>query len=319
MDADQEREQAAAIEATEETKKKKEKPFSKVLQDQATGVAKSLAGSALTAVGGAVLAPIFNGLFPPQPPAYFGVVYDEVRKIVDQSLARETIDQISGTLHNVGLTLQNIYRPDKLQRVERTGSVANLTTADRQALSAKLQPCYEAFISGTGGMLGTLQDERHDLPGFNVYLMGVGLHLAVLQEMAAVDPEENDPAKTSMGRPETGGIANMARDYAHIGRYIWGRLQDARLRPITDVEVDSHGRPYPAHGVYWTVAYWDMDTQFSRIVDREKDLDRERQKMKDERNALYDQISSNLTETYHHPLEIIPAWESLIASPLRVA
>jgi hypothetical protein len=123
-----------------------------------------------------------------------------------------------------------------------------------------------------------------------------------------------------MGRPDDGGIANMARDYAATGRRIWGRVQDARLDPITEVAVDSHGRPYPAHGIYWTLSFKDLGTQVAgRQIDREKDLDAAERKMRDEREVYYDQISSNLTETYHHPLEILPAWESLIANPLRVA
>lgn len=198
----------------------------------AANVAKEIATGMLSAVGGAIAGAILDSVFPPGVPSYFDKVYAQMEKIVGAQLQQATIDQVNGAINNIKTHLATEYQPAKQGK--------NLDDAEeRQHLFALLQKYETTYLSGPGGMLGTLMSPKYEKVGFSVFLLGASLHLALYQEMANVDPRNKgpdgrfrSPLDSSYGRPQSGTIASTAKQYADFAKRVWNNIIDARKAKI---------------------------------------------------------------------------------------
>jgi hypothetical protein len=201
--------------------------------DAVAFIASGIASGMLSAIGGAIANSLIEKIFPPGVPSYFDQVYTEIRRIIGGELEQSIIDQINGAINNIKFHINAEYMPAR--------NIKNLeSTKDRDVLYTMLQKYEDAYVSGPGGMLGTLMEEKYAKLGFGVFLIGAGLHLALYQEIANIDPSNQDstgkfksPLASSYGLPQTGTVAITAIQYAKFAERIWPQIKEARAAKIT--------------------------------------------------------------------------------------
>jgi hypothetical protein len=200
-------------------------------KDAFKGAITQLAGGV---IAGGIASAIVNGLFdlffPDKGENVFDAYFKGLEKIVRHELEQSVITQVSGTLTSLRNELADVYGPARQQH--------DLSKAeDRRYLFEHLQRYESTFFLGAGGMLGTLQQKDYKLVGFPVFLVGAGLHLAILQEMANVDPGNKapdfDPLKSSYGMPQTGAVARLAKRYADFADATWPQIVEDRKSHIS--------------------------------------------------------------------------------------
>ena len=176
-------------------------------------------------LAGAIINGLFDLLFPKKGDSVIDAYFKGLEKIVRQELQASVIDQITGTLTSLRSELENVYGPARLRHDLSKPS-------DRQYLFDQLSRYESTFFLGSGGMLGTLQNEKYKLSAFPVFLLGAGLHLAILQEMANVDPGNDaadfNPLESSYGQPKTGSVARYAKQYADFADTTWPLIRSQR-------------------------------------------------------------------------------------------
>lgn len=211
-----------------------------------TGPIGQLAGGVIAGgLAGAIVNGVFSLLFPDKGDSVFDLYFKGLEKIVCYELSQSVIDQVSGTLTSLKNELENVYGPARLSHDLRDKE-------DRNFLFNQLRQYESTFFIGAGGMLGTLQQKNYRLVGFPVFLLGAGLHLAILQEMANVDPSNKapdfDPLQSSYGMPKTGSVARFAKLYADFAEATWPLIVADRKSHIT---YQTRVQPVFRHSVHF--------------------------------------------------------------------
>jgi hypothetical protein len=146
------------------------------------GIAKKLGGGLVDGIMGTIGGLIFDAIFPPGVPDYFGEVLKEIRSIVGQELTRADIDLINGRLNGIVSWTNNTYKPRK-----QSG-------APREVLSTMLDPQVNLLYTD---VVDTLMMARYSKEGLSVFAIAAGVHLALIQEQAIVDPLQQKPNESS--------------------------------------------------------------------------------------------------------------------------
>ncbi len=291
-------------------------------------IASNFASGMVSAVGGAIVNAILDEIFPPGVPSYFDEVYAEISKIVGQRIQQSKIDSINGAINNVVQKVNNEYLPAREQ--------SNLKKEkDRKRLFNLLQKYDQTFLSGPGGMLGTLQQKDNAHAGFSVFMIGASLQLSLLQEMANVDPYNGNekegwkPAnKSSYGKPKTGTLAKTAKDFADFADKTLKEIVAKRRKQI---DTEKFAAYFKVRRKSKYAAF--QPSHWARIVDNgvatgiEKRIYSDK---KDGSNHRYDSFRANelkkyrneqevkLREKMNNPGEVIANWRKLIATPIRL-
>lgn len=292
----------------------------------AAGAAKAFASGMVGAIGGAIMGALLDQIFPPGVPSYFDEVYAEISRIVKRELDQQTIREINGALNTLAERLSTEYRPAR-QRLD-------ISNADNRAhLFDLLQKYDTAFLSGPGGMLGTLQDKNYQVIGFGVFLLGASLQLSLFQEMANVASQRDDqgrwypPLETSYGRPMVGTVAQTAKRYADFADRVWPEVLAARISTIDIVRYEANKRVIPGTGdVYFE--------RWAKIVDgtsgyegyhRQVDQDDKHgnnpkmDALRGELASYKTRIQTEFTAQFSDPKAIAASWRQLIETPMRVS
>jgi hypothetical protein len=200
----------------------------------AAGAAKAFASGMAGAIGGAIMGAILDQIFPPGVPSYFDEVYAEITRIVKRELDQQTIRQINGALNTLADRFAMEYQP-KRKRLDISNPQNPDHEKNRTELFGDLNKYDSTFLSGPGGMLGTLQDKNYQVIGFAVFLLGASVQLSLFQEMANVASQRDGkghwypPLETSYGRPKDGTVALTAKRYAEFADRVWPEVIAARL------------------------------------------------------------------------------------------
>lgn len=295
----------------------------------ASFIGKELASGILGAVGGALANALLDAIFPPEIPAYFDEVYKHIAKIVHEEIQQSKIDSISGAITNVVKKINNEYTPARAER--------DLTKEkDRIYLYNLLQKYDQTFLSGAGGMLGTLQQKGNANAGFTVFILGASIQLSLIQEMANVDPMNGSEKKgwktaleSSYGKPKTGTLAKTAKDFVTFGEKTYKNVLKARRESITAekyselVNETKWGSRFPSWKRHFYVRVNDNGVATTVLKDIGQDD-------KNGKNANYDAFVKNELENYrkkkndelikemNNPLETIGKWKKLIDSPIKL-
>jgi len=139
---------------------------------------------------------------------YFDVNYDEIRRIVEKSLTDTEISKINGILSGTARWMDHTYLPMKD------------SGAPRHDLADELRPQAQKMYD----VVGILQQEQFAEPGFSVFLIAAPMHLLILQEQALVDPNQQDPKKSSFAK----SVAGNAGDYATFTDATWKKIAATR-------------------------------------------------------------------------------------------
>ena len=152
-------------------------------------IASQLAVGLLKGAAGKVGALIVDQIFPSSDENYFGVAYAEISKVVKQVIEENTIKEVDGAVNGLKNWVKDTYAPRKASKFE-AGST-ELTAEDKTDLRDLLSRDL------TTEQIGKLQEESFAEAGLGVFMIAAGVHLALLQELAFVDPDVQDPATSS--------------------------------------------------------------------------------------------------------------------------
>jgi hypothetical protein len=285
-------------------------------------LAMSVVTGMASAVGGAIANFIIGQIFPPGVPSYFDQVYQRMSELIGQGLQQDKIESVNGAINTIKDHVQDEYSVARRQsNLEDDG--------DRAMLFNLLQKYDSGFISGPGGMLGTLQLERNEQAGFAVFLLGASLQLALFQEMANVAPQKKDgkwlkPLETSYGKPQTGTVAVTAQKFATYADRVWPKVIESRIKNIRAVEYEAN-KHVVSGDVYWEL-HGKIDDNGTPMWNRQMNKNNEKDGSNPTRTQLNNdvasykqQVTSKLIGTYSDPTTIANKWRELIKTPMRVA
>ena len=285
-------------------------------------LAMSVVTGMASAVGGAIANFIIGQIFPPGVPSYFDQVYQRMSELIGQGLQQDKIESVNGAINTIKDHVQDEYSVARRQsNLEDDG--------DRAMLFNLLQKYDSGFISGPGGMLGTLQLERNEQAGFAVFLLGASLQLALFQEMANVAPQKKDgkwlkPLETSYGKPQTGTVAVTAQRFATYADRVWPKVIESRIKNIRAVEYEAN-KHIVSGDVYWEL-HGKIDDNGTPMWNRQMNKNNEKDGSNPTRTQLNNdvasykqQVTSKLIGTYSDPAAIANKWRELVKTPIRVA
>lgn len=206
-----------------------QEPELKGLED-VTNIASGLGKGLLKGIGGQVGALIFNAIFPSGTPDYFNDVYKEVEKIVHKEITDNTIHEVNGKINGtkdwVAITYTN---------AKESG------TESKKELTELLRP-RESQIAID--LVGVLMEERFAQPGLSVFMIAACMHLAILQELAFVDPKAASPSDSSYAT----SVKEYAEKYADHAKATFGKIMETRLSQVQPGVWFGYVNPNPPPG-----------------------------------------------------------------------
>ncbi len=237
----------------------------------AGSLADGIAGNIGSALGGMII----DMIFPPKPmQSYFDELYDRIAKLVKEEIAGNEIEKINGTLDGTQAFIRNVYLPRK-----QAG-------AKKAELSSMLRPYVDGLYQG---VTYTLLQERFRKPGFSAFLVGASTHLALMQELALVDPDAKQPRASSFAE----SVKKQADEYSKAAGQTWDDIKRDR---IAQIEAKETGYPVPPGSALkmifkygWIIdnesgeKIWETDSSLVWIFSKKSTLEKARE---DAVNAL---------------------------------
>ena len=266
-------------------------------------IAKSLATGLLSGIAGQIGALIFNAVFPPGIPSYFGEVYKQIEKIVNKELTQNTIDEINGQINGmkdwVAITYTN----------------AKESGLSKDKLTNILQP-REPQIAIQ--LVGVLMEQRYAQPGITVFMIGAGMHLSVLQELALIDPDAASPIESHYAK----SVQQYAKEYAGHAKPTTENILRTRADTIHK-KFKSFIPPGTTVPMFENL-YWFEDSLtgyksqiWMNVVDTKGESNPDAEKQRDEAFANYtkekhDQIVKDMED----PVATANEWLKLVDRPI---
>ena len=285
-------------------------------------IAITLANGLLSGIAGKVGALIFDKVFPPGVPSYFSQVYDEIRKIVRQEITQNSIDEVDGEINGLKNWVENTYTP---RRESQPG-------IPKRDLFDLLSP-KEGDL--TISAIGVLQQQRFAEPGLGVFMIAAGMHLAILQELAYVDPTTDDPQKSSYVE----SIKLYAQHYADYAIKTYNSVEKKRVAYVDEtgqdvrvVPIIPDAKPFPFYpGTQTFITYsWEDDytkekysyttsvvnVPFSGLKWTPVSQEEAKKTAEENMQKHIANVKSKLTSDLHDPKGTAAIWRKLIEQPL---
>ncbi|XP_078573791.1 uncharacterized protein LOC144860469 isoform X2 [Branchiostoma floridae x Branchiostoma japonicum] len=258
----------------------------------------------------AIFGDIIDEMFPPKSST---PNTDDMKQLVKQDLTQDTLDKVNGLLHELRDALAMNYATDR-----RNSDLKD--AANRQRLFDYLQDLDTNLT--TEGVIGTLMQEEYAKVGLSSFLFLAGLRLAIYQEMAVVDPQNEDPdldpaESRRYAEPETGIVATHAKEYAqHVEKW-WPKIVEDRRSAVVCQRSPAH-----AFGIYpeqcWVndefTGQDDIFTSSASIIYGKSSVD-----VQAEYIEYKEEMVRKLEERFCHPEEIAANWRKLIVTPINTA
>ena len=137
----------------------------------------------------------FEKLLREAVPSYFKEVYEEVEKLMKQTISKNTIDEIDGQINGIKRWMRNHYMEKK-----------NSNTSSRKELHDLLLPWVN---ENAVKMVSVLMHPQYAESALGVFVIGASLHLRMLQELASVDPSASSVENSTYIKI----MVNYAKDY----------------------------------------------------------------------------------------------------------
>ncbi|CAB4007861.1 delta endotoxin [Paramuricea clavata] len=172
---------------------------------------------------------MFDSIFAEDVPSYFTEVYKEIERIMHQEITENTINEINGQINGTTEWVKFTYNPRK----------------DSDASKKELYGLLEPKVSDLAiNMVAVLEEKTYAESALAVFIIGAGIHLALLQELADVDPNVDDPQQSSY----IATIQGYSPEYADHAEKTWETIKKARIAQITKVCIKSQLYPPMAGG-----------------------------------------------------------------------
>ncbi|MDP9526167.1 insecticidal delta-endotoxin Cry8Ea1 family protein [Pseudomonas protegens] len=263
-------------------------------EKMAVNIAQSLATGLVSGFGGKIGALMFDSIFPSGVPDYFDQVYEQIKKIVNQEVTANTIDQINGRINGVQAWAKNTYAPRK-----------DVGTT-HQKLFDDLTPYVNLLYTEA---VQTLMLPRYAKPGFSVFMLAAGAHLALLQEQALVDPDKTNPDESSFAK----SVIKNAEDYIKHAGNTFVELVEDRKRSVTlkcEESYECNGNMCITKRFY----FWHDDVT-GESGERYRGKDAKERALSD-LNRYVSLVIIGLTFTLGFPQTIIWNWMRLTKTPI---
>ena len=268
----------------------------------------------LKGVGATKLDSVFHKT--PKLATYFTQSCQDVARIMQQEIQKETIDFIDGKLNEFQNWILGTYLIRKAS--------ANVTKS--KLFSLLMEKEKQIGID----MIPVLQDERYAASALSTFMIGASIHLTILQELALIDPMAAQPGFP----PYVRSIKKYAEIYSnHVGdtytSIINARTSDSVITPVT-TRVDDKAQAlavspcYQSYTSFWRDAYNGHEGRCS--TDRmcqwlswsagtPEDL---QENVKRGREEYIQQVKRTLTKQLNNPPFICESWRKLIDRPLPI-
>jgi hypothetical protein len=274
--------------------------------DSVKKLAKKLGGGLLDGIMGTIGGMIFEAIFPPGVPDYFGEVLKEIRNIVGEELTRSTVDTINGRINGVVAWSNNTYRPRKQSGVSR------------KELARMLEPQVNLLYTEA---VNTLMEPRYAKAGLSVFGIAAGVHLALIQEQALVDPLQSQPNQSSYAITVK---LNAQRYHEHaVATYkdIWTKRENAITVKQDRTVIQDPGSPYidTKDRYAWydsatdTYGRWHDD-----FTDKDKKFHSGRAGAEADRNSRVSSVRSGLVTELGDPEGTASLWARLVQQPIPI-
>ncbi len=267
------------------------------------GIAKALATGLLKALLGKIAALIFNEIFPLSIPSYFDEVYKEIEKIVNQELTQNTIDQVNGRMNGLIDWVKFTYTNAKTSQ-----------ELSKQKLTDMLTPQESLIVVD---LIGVLKNKAFAKAGICTFMIVAGMHLAILQELAFVDPNAS-PADSHWVR----SIKDYAKDQAKFAKDTTEAIIKDRLAMIKSISSSNADKFHQTMDYYeWkdeltgeSEGYADYHTGFKGSSDPDAKAKRDRSFANHKA-----EVEKQLIQKMNDPEATANEWLELVNKPLPQA
>jgi hypothetical protein len=245
-------------------------------------------------IGALILGQLFPG-GDEGPPSYFTEVYEEIKNIVHQELTQVEIDNVNAVINGTNDWVRTEYM---------------IMKADPKQAGALFQELKRREEEYYTQVIAKLRLDRYRMVGFSVFLIGAGVHLALLQELAMRDDlVPDDPWSSDYAKL----LLKLASEYGDYATATWSQIAKARRDPVHIVDNEPAGMN--SWNVYWTDPVngysWGL-TYSDTVGEHEKALAQVDAAMGKYLDELIAQLQSDIGE----PNTVVANWADLQKRPL---
>lgn len=224
-------------------------------------------------------------------PSYFPKVYQEIGEIVGKKLAEETVE----------VSNKNVKALIRWVTVDYT----NLkdSGASNLRLHAVLEPRVHDLVIN---VLPLLQDSKggdSEPAALGAFVLGACIHLKLLQELAMVDPNVNNPLDSYHIK----SLQEYADGYAKYAEQTFDKIISAREKLVTDVFAVSY---FNAVDI---VVWMDKHLKEKFATTQPTVL---RHKATSARSDYLCSLRSDLSRSLYYPRKAALVWRLLLSNPL---
>jgi len=237
-------------------------------------------------------------------PNYVGVIdCKKFARIVSKAISQDQVDLINGQIHGVVTWVQKVYMPRK-----ETGK-----STKTELLSLLQTSEYDTAVK----MVAVLQEPRYAEIGLGAFVIGAGIHLTLLQEMALVDPNADKPIDSSYAA----SVKDYARSYAKFAKETYDSIWEKRCKMIGGVRVRKNNIGIWIYS--WHDGYRSDDGggawSYHFLKDWYESFRNESEGKQTAEKARFDYVQnleSAFSKQLHDPKGVASWWLKLVANPI---
>jgi len=272
-------------------------------QTSVKDIGKLMGEGLLGGLMGNIAASIFGAIFPTDMTTFFDMVYKKIEELVQKELTQVIIDQINGRILGTETWVTNTYIPMR----DSTNYSGDFLT--KRLLDEENDLATE--------VIGPLRTDPFAQPGICVFMIGAGMHLAILQELAYIDEKVEAAADSAFVE----SIKKWAKDYADFAKATTNSILDQRLDLIISKHDDFHDADGTVYYEYWMYDSYDQTSgeHYMWYMDVKGDLHGDldySEHVQSDIEARKKSVRADLLESMGDPIAIADDWLKLVDKPL---
>ena len=260
-------------------------------------IGRQLAAGLVSGLASPIGVMIFQAVFGSSVPSYFDEVYKKIREIVKEELSTMQIDLVDERINSAQTWARNTYLPRKA-----------MPGVEKNELYKMLDK-YLNFINTDA--IGNLKMPRLREPGLQVFMVAAGVHLALFQEKALVDPLTTDPKKSSYAVT----IQLTAEDYANHAESTFNSIITTRRNAIK-----FHYLPAEVHPDFEVEERWWWNDEYngekSELFTKRSNQPPAEERARNSFNSYVKEVIDQLIKDLYYPLQTTEKWRMLIKNPI---
>ena len=270
-----------------------------------TEIAELLLKGIISGIGGFIGGKMLSSIFKSTVPSYFTEVYKVIADITKEELSTNTIAQIDGEINGLVQWIENQYNPRKSAGAVKT-----------ELYNMLLPQVNDVAVH----MVAVLQEKEFASSALSVFIIGASIHLALLQELATVDPDVSHADKSSY----VATIQKYANEYREYVERVYCNIATARINFISPVS----RKCFAAGGIGGLAASHSYLEWKDSLTGKEfsesghtsytgEEPSEEEFKDAEKTRAEYiEKVISNLRKETNDPVTAAATWRKLVEQPL---